>query len=290
MAFLQIYIQKLSSSLSSSQAQDQVDGRFLLNVVIVEGAAILELLARKDQALLVRGDAFLVLHLGLDVLNRVRGLDLEGDGLASQGLDEDLHATAQTKDKVEGALLLDVVIVEGAAILKLLASEDQALLVRGDALLVLDLGLDILDVIRGLDLEGNGLAGEGLDEDLHDAFVVDVCLVLMLFVDYLLLALFLLARLFGSLASRGKWHRFDGATLMYRFDFFFLMTRRAQMQLHKKTHCIVDTCLQSLFNEIMKSPIVASFLLGQHFSFQRVSLLRLLLFHTEYIKHAHFPF
>ena len=34
--------------------------------------------------------------------------------------------------KVEGRLLLDVVVAEGAAVLKLLASEDQALLVRGD--------------------------------------------------------------------------------------------------------------------------------------------------------------
>ena len=36
------------------------------------------------------------------------------------------------KHKVQGRLLLDVVVAEGAAILKLLAGEDQALLVRGD--------------------------------------------------------------------------------------------------------------------------------------------------------------
>ena len=34
---------------------------------------------------------FLVLNLGLDVLNRVRGLHLEGDGLARQRLDENLQ-------------------------------------------------------------------------------------------------------------------------------------------------------------------------------------------------------
>ena len=37
---------------------------------------------------------------------------------------------------MEGALLLDVVVGEGPAVLKLLAGEDQPLLVRGDALLV----------------------------------------------------------------------------------------------------------------------------------------------------------
>ena len=31
------------------------------------------------------------LNLGLHVLNGVRGLNLEGDGLPGQGLDEDLH-------------------------------------------------------------------------------------------------------------------------------------------------------------------------------------------------------
>ena len=36
---------------------------------------------------------FLVLDLGLDVLDGVRWLYIEGDGLASQGLDEDLHGT-----------------------------------------------------------------------------------------------------------------------------------------------------------------------------------------------------
>ena len=39
---------------------------------------------------------------------------------------------------------MDVVVGKGAAILELLAGEDQALLVRGNALLVLDLGLDIV--------------------------------------------------------------------------------------------------------------------------------------------------
>ena len=34
---------------------------------------------------------------------------------------------------MEGRLLLDVVVCQGAAILQLLASKDQALLVRGDA-------------------------------------------------------------------------------------------------------------------------------------------------------------
>ena len=41
------------------------------------------------------------------------------------------------EDEVEGGLLLDVVVREGPAVLELLAGEDQPLLVRGDAFLVL---------------------------------------------------------------------------------------------------------------------------------------------------------
>jgi hypothetical protein len=58
---------------------------------------------------------------------------------ADARLDKDLHTTPQTENKVKGRLLLNVVVGQGAAVLELLAGEDQALLVRRDTLLVLDL-------------------------------------------------------------------------------------------------------------------------------------------------------
>ena len=80
-------------------------------------------LPAKDETLLIRGDALLVLDLGLDVVDGVRGLHVERDGLAGQGLDKDLHSSAKTKHQVQGRLLLDVVVREGAAVLELLAGE-----------------------------------------------------------------------------------------------------------------------------------------------------------------------
>ena len=59
---------------------------------------------------------------------------------------------------MQRALLLYIIITEGASILELFAGEDEALLVWGDALLVLDLGLDVVDGVRGLDFEGYGFA------------------------------------------------------------------------------------------------------------------------------------
>ena len=68
---------------------------------------------------------------------------------------------------MEGGLLLDVVVSKSAAVLKLLAGEDQTLLIRGDALLILDLLLDVVDGVTRLNLEGDGLASQSLNEDLH---------------------------------------------------------------------------------------------------------------------------
>jgi len=74
---------------------------------IREGAAVLQLLPREDQPLLVRRDALLVLDLLLHVLDGVRRLNVERDRLARERLHEDLHAAAQAEHEMQGGLLLD---------------------------------------------------------------------------------------------------------------------------------------------------------------------------------------
>jgi hypothetical protein len=71
-----------------------------------------------------------------------------------------LHTTTEAEDQVKSRLLLDVVVGKGATVLKLLAGEDQTLLVRGNALLVLNFRLDVVDSIAGLNLESDGLASD----------------------------------------------------------------------------------------------------------------------------------
>jgi hypothetical protein len=137
-----------------------VKGRLLLNVVVREGSAVFKLLTSKDQTLLVRGNALLVLDLRLNVVDSIRRLNLKGDSFASESLDKDLHTTTETEDQVESALFLDVVVRQSATVLKLLAREDQALLVRRNAFLVLDLRLNVVDGIGGLDLKSDGLASD----------------------------------------------------------------------------------------------------------------------------------
>jgi len=152
---------------ATTETKNQVKGRLFLDIVVRKSTTILELFTGEDQTLLIRGNAFLVLDLRLDIIDGVRRFNLEGDGLASEGLYEDLHSSTETEDQVEGGLLLDVIIRKGSAVLELLARKDEALLVRWDALLVLDFGLDIVNSVRGLDLEGDSLSSERLYEDLH---------------------------------------------------------------------------------------------------------------------------
>merc|ERR1712159_325021 len=112
----------------------------LLDIVVSQGSAVLQLLSGEDESLLIGGDSFLVLDLGLDVFNGVGGFDVQGNSLAGQGLDEDLHTSSESEHQVEGGFLLDVVVGEGSAVFQLLPGKDESLLIGGDTLLVLDLG------------------------------------------------------------------------------------------------------------------------------------------------------
>ena len=47
---------------TTTQAQHEVQGRLLLDVVVRKSAAVLQLLTSEDQTLLVRGDSFLVYY------------------------------------------------------------------------------------------------------------------------------------------------------------------------------------------------------------------------------------
>jgi len=76
---------------AAAETEDEMEGGFFLNVIVIEGATVFKLLPRKNETLLVGRDAFLVLYLGLHIIDGVGGLNLEGDCLASESLYEYLH-------------------------------------------------------------------------------------------------------------------------------------------------------------------------------------------------------
>merc|ERR1712047_154957 len=70
---------------------------------------------------------------------------------------------------MKSRLFLDIVVAQGSAIFQLFSSEDQTLLIRRDSFFVLDFGLNVFNGIGGFNLQSDGLAGQGLDKDLHSS-------------------------------------------------------------------------------------------------------------------------
>ena len=75
--------------------------------------------------------------------------------------------SAQTQHKMKCRFLCDIVIRERAPIFELLACENEALLIRRNAFLVLNLRLDGFDIVAWFYVERDGLPRESLNEDLH---------------------------------------------------------------------------------------------------------------------------
>jgi len=119
--------------------------RLFLDVVVREGSAILKLLSGKNQSLLIWRNTFLVLDFGFDVLDGVSGFDIQSDGLSSEGLDEDLHTTSESKDQVKSRFLLDVVVRESSTVFKLLSGKNESLLIWRNSFLILNLGFHIFN-------------------------------------------------------------------------------------------------------------------------------------------------
>ena len=63
----------------------------ILNVVVGERTAVLQLPASEDESLCIGRYSFLLSDHSLDVSDRVPRLNIQGDRTATQGLDEDLH-------------------------------------------------------------------------------------------------------------------------------------------------------------------------------------------------------
>ena len=190
------------SALRSTREEKR---RLVLDVIILKGPAILELLAAEDETLLVGRDTaksmsemkidaafnvnlpLLVLDLSLHVVDCVGRCDPEGDRVPHQRLDEDLHTTTETKVEMEGGLLLNVIILKGSSVLGLAVFKFEAIEAQGDAMKrdqrqgweaipeipdhlpipPLNLDSNVVAGCRRFDLKGDRLSSEGLDEGLH---------------------------------------------------------------------------------------------------------------------------
>ena len=145
---------------ATSEPQNEVERRSLLDVVVVKTVAILELSPREDQSLLVRRDAFNILHSPFQSEDRFFGIQGDVKPLASQSLYTDRYdaeartgsparspISSQPEHQMQRGFPLDPVIRQGPSILQLSAGKDQPLLVGRYALSILNFHFDLLDRI-----------------------------------------------------------------------------------------------------------------------------------------------
>lgn len=118
---------------ASTEAEDKMKSRFLLNVTLQKGATIFrfKLFAGEDEVLLVWWDTFLV----LDIVDSVGGFNFEDNSLVSQGLHEDLHTTTKAEDEVKSGFRLNIIVGERVRpSSNCIPGEDETLLVRRNTL------------------------------------------------------------------------------------------------------------------------------------------------------------
>lgn len=77
---------------------------------------------------------------------------------------------------MKSGFLLNVVICEGSAILKLFASKNEPLLIRRNSLFVLDICLHVVNDILALHLKSYGLSGQRFYEYLHFFMITNATL------------------------------------------------------------------------------------------------------------------
>ena len=85
------------SHTSSSKSEDEMEGRFLLDIVIRKSSSVFELLTSEDESLLIWGNTFFILNLGLNVFDGVSRLNVKSDCLSCKGFDKNLHLFIELK-------------------------------------------------------------------------------------------------------------------------------------------------------------------------------------------------
>ena len=177
--------------------------------VLTDAASHEQILSFRSENLTAHGDASGLFDLLLEHLDVIVLFDVHNarrcPGTAKK--DVERGATAQSQQKGQFAPLVDSVVVQCAATVQLLALTYQTLLVRRNALLLLDLRLHTFNELQSVHVKRNGLPRQRLHTDMDLlcccalADSVRCCSRRLLLTDLDILLEFVR----GSRPARGRW-------------------------------------------------------------------------------------
>ena len=146
---------------------------FFLYVVVWKCSSIFKTFACENKSLLIWGNTFLVLDLGLHVFNCVRWLSINGDCFTIECLYKDLHnSTAKSEYKMESWFFLYVVVWKCSSIFKTFACENKSLLICRDTFFFSDFFFNHWNWVWGLNIKGYWFTSKALYEYLHKFLVL----------------------------------------------------------------------------------------------------------------------
>ena len=76
---------------TTTKTKNEVKSTLFLNVVVRKSAVIFKLFASEDETLLIRGNPFPILNLGLDNVNPVSRINFQSKRFPSKSFHKDLH-------------------------------------------------------------------------------------------------------------------------------------------------------------------------------------------------------
>ena len=134
--------------------EHQRQHRLLLDVVVVQRVAVLQLLALEDKALLLARDALRVPDDALHAVDRVAGPDVECDCLPLRGLHGDLHAIIVISIVI--SIVIGIIIgIALVIIMVIIIAMVISMVISTALLLVLDRWLHGVDRVAGLKVISN---------------------------------------------------------------------------------------------------------------------------------------
>ncbi len=127
---------KWDKSESTSKTKDEVKSAFFLNIVVTNCSVILKTFSCKNKSLLIFWDSFFCKDFLFDCSNVISVFNVQSNGFSCESSYEYLHSSPESKNEVNCAFLLNVVVSKSTLVFELLSCKNESLLICWDSFFV----------------------------------------------------------------------------------------------------------------------------------------------------------